>query len=242
MDFFALPLSSFSPVSYSSRMNPFMRPTTDEPVLASRTRLRFQTTSSAVNARPLCHLTLRRRRSVHVLRSGLASHFSTRARARDVVHPRDRQVVAHLPRRVRRLDPAVGVRALEVLAPHAEPEGPALRQRLGLGGRQEPLARDLARERVGRPRGHAEEGRGPQELAAVERALRELPLERGDVRMLSAVCHRRILPGAAISGRSGHGDRVAPGPGDLGAPHTQGVRSTLSRQSAPSTPRGSWWP
>ena len=77
VDFFALPLSSFSPVSYSSRMNPFMRPTTEDPVLASRTRLRFQTASSAVKARPLCHLTFRRRRSVHVLRSGLASHFST---------------------------------------------------------------------------------------------------------------------------------------------------------------------
>ena len=55
-----------------------MRPSTEEPVLGSSTRLRFQTTSSAVNCRPLCHFTLRRSRSVHVLRSGLASHFSTR--------------------------------------------------------------------------------------------------------------------------------------------------------------------
>src|SRR5262249_61252323 len=75
-DFLALPLSSFSPVSYSSSRKPFIRPTVDDPVLGSRTRLRFQTTSSAVNWRPLCHLTLRRTRSVHVLRSGLASHFS----------------------------------------------------------------------------------------------------------------------------------------------------------------------
>src|SRR5262249_41983190 len=77
VDFFALPLSSFSPVSNSSSRKPFMRPSTEEPVLGSRTRLRFQTTSSAVNCRPLCHLTLRRSRRVHVLRSGLASHFST---------------------------------------------------------------------------------------------------------------------------------------------------------------------
>ena len=55
---------------------------------------------------------------------------------RDVVHARDGQVVAHLPRGVRRLDPAVGVGALEILAPHAEPESPALRRRLGLGDRQ----------------------------------------------------------------------------------------------------------
>ena len=158
-------------------------------------------------------------------------------RARDVVHPRDGEVVAHLARRVRRLDPAVGVGALEILAPHAEPEGPALRQRLGLGGRQEPLPRDLARERVGRPRGHAEEGRRPQELAAVERALRELPLERGNVRMLSAVCHRRILPGAAWCGRSGHGDREAARPPMRrpGRSHTQRVGSTLVKAVRPST-------
>ena len=77
VDFFGLPLSSLSPVSYSSRRKPFMRPTTEEPVFGSSTRLRFQTTSSAVKARPLCHLTSRRRRSVQVLRSGLGSHFST---------------------------------------------------------------------------------------------------------------------------------------------------------------------
>ena len=55
-----------------------MRPTTEEPVLGSSTRFRFHTTSSAVNCRPLCHLTVFRRRSVHVFRSGLGSHFSTR--------------------------------------------------------------------------------------------------------------------------------------------------------------------
>jgi len=55
-----------------------MRPRTEEPVFGSRTRLRFQTTSSAVNSRPLCHFTPRRSRSVHVLKSGLASHFSRR--------------------------------------------------------------------------------------------------------------------------------------------------------------------
>ena len=55
-----------------------MRPSTEEPVLGSSTRLMFQITSSAVNWRPLCHLTLLRTRSVHVLRSALGSHFSMR--------------------------------------------------------------------------------------------------------------------------------------------------------------------
>jgi hypothetical protein len=78
VDFLALPLSSFSPVSNSSSMKLFMAPTVEEPVLASSTRLRFHTTSSAVNWRPLCHLTFFRSFSVQVLRSGLGSHFSTR--------------------------------------------------------------------------------------------------------------------------------------------------------------------
>ena len=78
VDFLALPLSSLSPVSNSSRMKLFIAPTVEEPVLASSTRLRFHTTSSAVNWRPLCHLMFFRSLSVHVFRSGLASHFSTR--------------------------------------------------------------------------------------------------------------------------------------------------------------------
>ena len=53
-----------------------MSPRTEEPVFGSSTRLMFHTTSSAVNWRPLCHLTSLRSRSVQVLRSGLASHFS----------------------------------------------------------------------------------------------------------------------------------------------------------------------
>src|SRR5438874_2682316 len=78
VDFFGLPLSSLSPVSNSSSRKPFIRPTIDEPVLGSSACLRFQITSSALNCRPLCHFTDRRTLRVHVLRSGLASHFSTR--------------------------------------------------------------------------------------------------------------------------------------------------------------------
>ena len=78
VDFLGLPFSSLSPVSNSSSRNPFMRPTVEDPVLGSSTRLRFHTTSSALNCRPLCHFTVRRSFSVQVLRSGLASHFSTR--------------------------------------------------------------------------------------------------------------------------------------------------------------------
>ena len=55
-----------------------MSPRTEEPVFGSSTRLMFHVTSSAVNCRPLCHLTVFRSRSVHVFRSGLASHFSQR--------------------------------------------------------------------------------------------------------------------------------------------------------------------
>jgi hypothetical protein len=58
-------------------MKPRIRPITDEPVAGSSTRLRFHTASSAVNLRPLRQVTSLRRCSVQVLRSGLASHFST---------------------------------------------------------------------------------------------------------------------------------------------------------------------
>src|SRR5262249_38629841 len=76
VDFFAAPLLSFSPPSYSSSKTPLNRPSTEEPVLASSTRFRFQITSSAVNCRPLCHFTSRRRCRVQLFSSSVASHLA----------------------------------------------------------------------------------------------------------------------------------------------------------------------
>src|SRR5439155_11663136 len=75
-DFLGLPLTSFSPASNSSSRKLLNRPSTDEPVFGSSTRLRFQTTSFAVNWRPLCHFTSLRRCSVQDFRSSSASHFA----------------------------------------------------------------------------------------------------------------------------------------------------------------------
>src|SRR3954453_14010969 len=71
--------------------NERMRPSTEEPVFGSMTRLRFHTTSSALKPRPLCHFTSRRRCRVQDFKSSDASHFS----------PRDARVMLSTPVTVR---------------------------------------------------------------------------------------------------------------------------------------------
>ena len=114
--------------------------------------------------------------------------------ARHVVDPGHGQVIVDEARRIRGFDPAIGVRALEVLAAHADADHPAARQ-LGLcrGGGGEIPARELAREGVGRGGRHAEQGSGAQELAPVDAALRQLLFQDGNIFVFAVVTHS-ILP------------------------------------------------
>ena len=177
-----------------------MRPTTEEPVLGSSTRFRFHTTSSAVNCRPLCHLTVLAQAQRPRLQVGAGLPLLDEARAGDVVHAGHRQVVEDLTRGVGRFDPAIRVGALEVLAAHGEPQGAALGQgALGLRRRDQLLAGDLGHEGIGGRRRHAEQGCVAQELAALDLALGELALQRGHEGMLVSGSHGRVLPGAIVS-------------------------------------------
>ena len=106
---------------------------------------------------------------------------------RDVVDTGGRQIVEDLARGVRRFDPAVGVRALEVLAPHADAEHAALRQGLRRGRRDERLAGHLAHEGIGGRRRHAQQHRVAHELSPVDQAIGELALEGGDQDVLVSV-------------------------------------------------------
>ena len=114
--------------------------------------------------------------------------------ARHVVDPGDREIVVDEARGVRGFDPAVGVRALEVLAAHADADHPTLGH-VGLrrGGGREIAARELPREGIGCGRGHAEQGGAAQELAAVDPALGQLLLQDGNVGVFAVVTHG-ILP------------------------------------------------
>src|SRR5216683_5146104 len=65
--------------------------------------------------------------------------------------------------------------------------------------RDQRLAGDLGREGIGGRRGHAEEGRVAQELAAVDLALDELALERGQKGVFVSGSHGQVLPGQIVS-------------------------------------------
>ncbi len=116
------------------------------------------------------------------------------ARARDVVDAGDGQVVDHLARGVGRFDPGIRVRALEILAAHAEAQRAAAWEVLRGRRRHQRLAGDAAGERVGGGGRHSQEGRVAEELTAVDLPLDELTLEPGDQDVLVIVIHRRFLP------------------------------------------------
>ena len=204
VDFFGFPLSSFSPVSNSSRMNPFMSPRTEEPVFGSSTRLMFHDHVVRRELPPVVPLDGLPQPECPRLQVRARLPLFAEAGPGDVVRTGHGQVVAHLPDRVRALDPAEAVRVLHVLTAHADAERAALgRRALRPRLADEPLARDRADGRVGRRRRQAEERRVAKEFAAVDLTLGELALEGGDGGMLAGVCHRRILPGR---GRSEYGD------------------------------------
>jgi hypothetical protein len=81
------------------------------------------------------------------------------------------------------------VRALEILAAHAEAQRAALRQGLRRRRRHERLAGDLAHERVGRRRRQAEQRGVAKEFTPIDQVIGELALQSGDENVLVSLAH-----------------------------------------------------
>src|SRR5688572_247763 len=135
------------------------------------------------------------------------------------------------PAGIRALDPGIGVRALQLLAPHRDAQRAALRHRaLRLRGG------DAARPLVGGRRGDAEQRRGPQELAPVDLTVGELALQLGDVGVLAVLAHDGLpgwwpagsLPARRLVAASSSAPRLAPCQGN--APQRYGLFGTMQRR------------